>query len=294
MERGISFEALRKIGIVGSGQMGGGIAQVAAAAGYEVVLTDISDEALKKAQLVISASCDRLIKKNSLSEVQKKDLLNLIQLSTNLSGEGSPLAACDLVIEAATENTDLKLKIFKDLDRVMKPEALLVTNTSSISITKMAAATRRPSSVAGMHFMNPVPLMKLVEGIRGLQTSDETFRTVRAVAEKMGKTFVESAKDMPGFIVNRILMPMINEAVFTLHEGIASAESIDSAMKLGTNQPMGPLALADFIGLDTCLSIMNVLFEGFSDSKYRPSPLLIKHVEAGWLGRKTGRGFYQY
>jgi 3-hydroxybutyryl-CoA dehydrogenase len=195
------------------------------------------------------------------------------------------LKDCDFVIEAATENIDLKIKIFKELDETVKREALLCTNTSSISITKMAAATQRPAQVAGMHFMNPVPLMKLVEGIRGLQTSDETFKTVRALSEKMGKTFVESTKDMPGFIVNRI---------FTLHEGIATAAAIDEAMKLGTNQPMGPLTLADFIGLDTCLAIMNVLHDGLGDSKYRPCPLLKKYVEAGWLGKKSGRGFYTY
>ena len=201
---------------------------------------------------------------------------------------------CDFVVEAATENIQLKLKIFKDLDETVKPESILATNTSSISVTQIAAATKRPTQVVGMHFMNPVPLMQLVEGIKGLQTSDETFGTTKQLAEKLGKTFVESVKDMPGFIVNRILMPMINEAVYTLHEGIATVESIDSAMKLGTNQPMGPLTLADFIGLDTCLAIMNVLHDGLGDSKYRPCPLLVKYVEAGWLGRKSGRGFYKY
>jgi 3-hydroxybutyryl-CoA dehydrogenase len=231
-----------------------------------------------------------LIKKGSLTEEQKKTLLSHITTAENLSA----LKDCDIVIEAATENIDLKLKIFKELDQIVKADAILASNTSSISITKIAGSTKRPDKVVGMHFMNPVPLMKLVEGIRGLQTSDETFKATKALAEKLDKTFVESTKDMPGFIVNRILMPMINEAVYTLHEGIASAESIDSAMKLGTNQPMGPLTLADFIGLDTCLSIMNVLHDGLGDSKYRPCPLLVKYVEAGWLGKKTNRGFYQY
>lgn len=281
---------IKTIGVVGSGQMGNGIAQVAAAHGLSVVMMDVSAAALEKAMATISGSCDRLIKKGSLTEEQKKTLLGQIKTVENLQG----LKDCDAVVEAATENIDLKLKIFKDLDQVVKPEALLLTNTSSISITKIASVTKRPQQVAGMHFMNPVPLMKLVEGIRGLQTSDETFTATKQLAESMGKTFVESVKDMPGFIVNRILMPMINEAVYTLHEGIASAASIDEAMKLGTNQPMGPLTLADFIGLDTCLAIMNVLHEGLADSKYRPCPLLVKYVEAGWLGKKTGKGFYEY
>lgn len=282
--------AIQKLGIVGAGQMGNGIAQVAAGIGLDVVMVDVSAASLQKGLATIASSCDRLIKKTVMSEDQKATLLAKIKTAENLSA----LKDCDLVVEAATENIDLKLKIFKDLDEVTKAGAILCSNTSSISITKIAAVTKRPDKVAGMHFMNPVPLMKLVEGIRGLQTSDETFQTVKSLAEKMDKTFVESVKDMPGFIVNRILMPMINEAIYTLHEGIASAESIDSAMKLGTNQPMGPLTLADFIGLDTCLAIMNVLHEGLGDSKYRPCPLLVKYVEAGWLGKKTGRGFYQY
>lgn len=286
----IQFNAIKKIGVVGAGQMGNGISQVAAAAGYDVVMFDVQAASLDKGLATISSSCDRQIKKGTLTEDQKKQLLAHIKATTILAD----LADCDFVVEAATENVDLKLKIFRDLDATVKPEAILTSNTSSISITQIAAVTKRPSQVAGMHFMNPVPVMQLVEGIRGLQTSDETFAITKTLAEKLGKVFVESTKDMPGFIVNRILMPMINEAVYTLHEGIASVESIDQAMKLGTNQPMGPLTLADFIGLDTCLAIMNVLHEGLGDSKYRPCPLLVKYVQAGWLGKKSGRGFYNY
>jgi 3-hydroxybutyryl-CoA dehydrogenase len=280
---------IQTLGVVGSGQMGNGIAQVAAGVGLSVVLTDISQASLDRAIATISGSCDRLIKKEKMTSAQKTDLLARIKIST----ETSALAQCDIIVEAASENIDLKVKIFSELDRVAKPSAILCTNTSSISITKIAAATKRPEQVAGMHFMNPVPLMTLVEGIRGLQTTPETFATVRALAEKMGKVFVEG-RDIPGFIVNRILMPMINEAVFALYEGIADVKAIDEAMKLGTNQPMGPLTLADFIGLDTCLAIMNVLHDGLGDTKYRPCPLLVKYVEAGWLGKKSGRGFYNY
>ena len=280
---------VQKLGVVGAGQMGNGIAQVAASIGLPVVIVYISEAGLQKGIATISSSCDRLIKKEKMTEAQKKDLLARIKTST----ETKALADCDFVVEAATENVELKLKIFRDLDQVVNKNAILCTNTSSISITKIAAATSRPEKVAGMHFMNPVPLMLLVEGIRGLQTSNETFTAVRELAEKMGKTFVEG-RDMPGFIVNRILMPMINEAFYALYEGIGDPKGIDEAMKLGTNQPMGPLTLADFIGLDTCLAIMNVLHDGLGDSKYRPCPLLVKYVEAGWMGRKTGRGVYQY
>ena len=280
----------KKVGVVGAGQMGGGIAQVAAASGFQVVLCDVQPTQLEKALAGIQASLGKLVQKGILTEEVKGQTLSRLKTST----QTSDLSDADLVIEAATENVDLKLKIFKDLDDKLKSQALLATNTSSISITKIAAVTKRPEKVIGMHFMNPVPLMKLVEGIRGLQTSDETYETVKWAAEKMGKTFITAQKDYPGFIVNRILMPMINEACYVLMEGMADPAQIDESMKLGCNHPMGPLQLADFIGLDTCHSILKVLHEGLGDPKYRPCPLLSKYVEAGWLGKKSGRGFYKW
>jgi 3-hydroxybutyryl-CoA dehydrogenase len=280
---------VRKVGVLGAGQMGGGIAQVAAQSGYEVLLADVNREAAEKGKARIAGQLKKQVEKGKISEADTQTLLGKIQPVDGIPG----LATADLVIEAVSENPDLKFKIFRELDAHCAPHAILASNTSSISITKIAAVTKRPEKVAGMHFMNPVPVMKLVEGIRGLQTSDECFATVRAVSEAMGKTFV-AVKDIPGFAVNRILMPMINEAVQALYEGIATVEDIDTSMKLGTNQPMGPLTLADFIGLDTCLAIMEVLHEGLGDTKYRPSPLLKQYVAAGWLGRKSGRGFYRY
>jgi 3-hydroxybutyryl-CoA dehydrogenase len=280
---------ISKIGVLGSGQMGSGIAQTAAQSGFDVLLADQSIELAQKGRDRIGAQLKKLVEKGKLAEADVQKTLAAIHPVGSLKD----LHSAGLVIEAVTENPTLKYQIFRNLDEACAPGAILATNTSSISITAIAAQTRRPDKVAGMHFMNPVPVMRLVEGIRGLQTSDETFRATRAVAEKMGKTFVE-AKDQPGFAVNRILMPMINEAVTALHEGVASIEDIDAAMKLGTNQPMGPLTLADFIGLDTCLAIMEVLHQGLGDSKYRPSPLLRQYVAAGWLGKKTGRGFYKY
>ena len=280
---------IRKIGVLGAGQMGGGIAQTAAQSGFTVLLADQNKDWAEKGKAKIASQLKKLVEKGKLSEDMQRQTLDAIQVVDGVRA----LGPTDLVIEAVAENPTLKNQIFKALDEVCPKTTLLASNTSSISITAIAAVTQRPSQVAGMHFMNPVPIMKLVEGIRGLQTSDETFATIRVVAEKMGKTFIE-AKDMPGFAVNRILMPMINEAVTTLHEGVASVEDIDNAMKLGTNQPMGPLTLADFIGLDTCLAIMEVLHAGLGDTKYRPSPLLKQYVAAGWLGKKTGRGFYKY
>jgi 3-hydroxybutyryl-CoA dehydrogenase len=280
---------IQKIGVVGAGQMGQGIAQVAAQSGFTVLIADQDLSAAQKGIEKIKTQLEKAFQKQKISQDEMNQTLGLLNPVNTLSD----LKDCDLVIEAVSENVDLKKKIWKELDQHAKPSCLFASNTSSISITELAASTKRPTQFAGMHFMNPVPVMKLVEGIRAIQTSNDTFTAIRNTAEKMGKTFVE-ARDIPGFAVNRILMPMINEAVYALYEGIASVEDIDVAMKLGTNQPMGPLTLADFIGLDTCLAIMEVLYDGLGDSKYRPCPLLKQYVTAGWLGKKSGRGFYQY
>lgn len=279
---------IKKIGVVGAGTMGNGIAQVAASSGFEVILQDISQEQLNRALKTIEKSLDKLIEKGKISEA-KETILGRLKMTTEMAA----LKEADFVIEAVFENVEVKKQVLQTLDGLLRAEVIITSNTSSISITKLAAFTSRPDRFMGMHFMNPVPLMTLVELIKGLQTSNETFALVKGLAEKMGKVPVE-ANDFPGFISNRILMPMINEAVFALMEGVGTVEAIDTVMKLGMNHPMGPLALADLIGLDVCLNIMEVLYEGFRDPKYRPCPLLRKMVEAGYLGRKTGRGFYNY
>jgi 3-hydroxybutyryl-CoA dehydrogenase len=285
----VSLDRLRHIGVIGAGQMGAGIAHVCALAGFDVVVSDINDEALQRGREAIGRNLSRQVARGKIREQDKDAALRRIQMGLDYA----LFADCDMVIEAATEKEEIKRAIFKKLVPVLRPDALIATNTSSISITRLAASTDRPGKFIGMHFMNPVPVMSLVELIRGIATDEETFTLTRELALKLGKTPV-AAEDFPAFIVNRILLPMINEAVYTLYEGVGSVEAIDTAMKLGANHPMGPLELADFIGLDTCLSVMQVLYEGLADSKYRPCPLLVKYVEAGWLGRKTSRGFYDY
>lgn len=280
---------IEKVLVIGAGQMGSGIAQVCAMSGYDVILHDLKDEFVQKGIQSISKNLNRQVEKGKISDEEKQNIVSRLTASTDIKNA----AGVDLVIEAAIENMEIKSKLFTQLDEIAPKHTILATNTSSLPITEIAAATKRPEQVIGMHFMNPVPVMKLVEVIRGLATSDEVYRAIEDMAKKLSKVPVE-VNDFPGFVANRILMPMINEAVYTLYEGVASKEDIDNVMKLGMNHPMGPLTLADFIGLDTCLYIMETLHEGFGDDKYRPCPLLRKYVKAGWLGKKTGRGFYEY
>lgn len=280
---------IQKVMVIGAGQMGGGIAQVCAQAGYDVLLNDIKEESYTRGLAVISKNLSRNVEKGRMSEEEKTEVLDRITKSLDLQDAKN----ADIIIEAAVENMEVKRSIFAKLDEIAPDHAILASNTSSLPITEIAAATNRPEKVIGMHFMNPVPVMKLVEIIRGLATDDEVYEAVETMTKKLSKVPVE-VNDFPGFVANRVLMPMINEAIYTLYEGVATKEAIDDVMKLGMNHPMGPLQLADFIGLDTCLYIMETLHEGFGDSKYRPCPLLRKYVKAGWLGKKTGRGFYQY
>jgi 3-hydroxybutyryl-CoA dehydrogenase len=288
-ERSQNIQNIQSIGIIGAGQMGSGIAHVCALAGYQVTLTDVDANALDKARQVIDYNLGRQVAKGKVSDADKDAAMRRIKTGTSYELFGN----CDFVIEAATEKEEIKREIFKKLVPQLKSSAIVASNTSSISITRLAAATDRPDRFIGMHFMNPVPVLPLVELIRGIATDEATFQTIRDLSIKLGKTPV-AAEDFPAFIVNRILLPMINEAVYTLYEGVGSVDAIDTAMRLGAHHPMGPLELADFIGLDTCLSVMQVLYEGLADSKYRPCPLLVKYVEAGWLGKKAGRGFYDY
>ncbi|MBW8617577.1 MAG: 3-hydroxybutyryl-CoA dehydrogenase [Hyphomicrobiales bacterium] len=281
--------SIETVGIIGAGQMGSGIAQVSAQAGLSVRLHDVSADRIAAGLATINGNLARLVSKGTMTDSERQAVLGRISSAADYSDFNE----CDLVIEAATENEEVKRKIFGSVSKALSPKTMLATNTSSISITRLAAATDRPDRFIGIHFMNPVPKMQLVELIRGIATEDPTFEAARAYIEKLGKT-ITVAEDFPAFIVNRILLPMINEAIYTLYEGVGSVEAIDTAMRLGANHPMGPLQLADFIGLDTCLSVMQVLHEGLADSKYRPCPLLVKYVEAGWLGRKVGRGFYDY
>jgi len=280
---------IQRIGVVGAGQMGNGIAHVAALAGFDVVLTDVTRDLVDRGLAVIGKNLDRQVAKGGLSPEAKAAALGRITGATSLDAH----AGCELVVEAIVESLDAKVGLLRALDGIVKPGAVLASNTSSISITRLAAATARPTQFVGMHFMNPVPVMQLVEVIRGIATGDDTYRAVEETARRMGKTPVE-VNDSPGFVSNRVLMPMINEAIFAVHEGVGSPEAVDTVMKLGMNHPMGPLVLADFIGLDTCLAILRVLHESLGDPKYRPCPLLVKMVDAGWLGRKSGRGFYTY